>query len=136
MSTSVLYNKADLQEYLTLPHLRECIFNKASRNTQFSSCPRIPLQNKSHQSKSISYHQGRKQEYLISCFLYVLSFVLVLACKDKDKESNMLEPPFKLPVRNLCLEPLLGCLPCIALEYSSSTVDMMLAIYTEAATHG
>ncbi|KAM2920031.1 hypothetical protein COP2_041930 [Malus domestica] len=48
------------------------------------------------QSKSISYHQGRKQEYLISCVLPVLSFVLVLTCKDKDKESNIPEPPLKL----------------------------------------
>ncbi|KAM1183937.1 hypothetical protein EV1_002086 [Malus domestica] len=51
-------------------------------------------------SKRISYHQGRKQEYLISCNLLVLSFVLVLTCKDEDKESNMSEPPLKLLVRN------------------------------------
>ncbi|KAM1034505.1 hypothetical protein EV2_038981 [Malus domestica] len=48
------------------------------------------------QSKSISYHQGRKQEYLISCVLPVLSFVLVLTYKDKDKENNMPELPLKL----------------------------------------
>ncbi|KAM2483497.1 hypothetical protein ACFX1W_041120 [Malus domestica] len=62
--------------------------------------------NKSHQSKIISYLQGREQEYLISCNLLVISFVLVLTCKDKDKESNISEPPLKLPVRNQ-LEPFL-----------------------------
>ncbi|KAM0957444.1 hypothetical protein ACFX2A_026101 [Malus domestica] len=41
-----------------------------------------------------------EQEYLISCNLPVLSFVLVLTCKDKDKESNMSKPPLKLPVKN------------------------------------
>nr|CBL94181.1 hypothetical protein [Malus domestica] len=85
-----------MQEYLTLPHLRECIFNKVSRNTQFSSSPRTPLQNKSHKSKSISYHQGREQEYPISCNLPVISFILILICKDNDKESNMSKPPLKL----------------------------------------
>ena len=54
------------EKYLTLPHLRECIFHKVSRNTQFSSSLRIPLQTShtrarvSHiirdESKSISYH--------------------------------------------------------------------------------
>ncbi|KAM1172120.1 hypothetical protein ACFX1X_022657 [Malus domestica] len=52
--------------------------------------------NKGLQSKSISYHQGRKQEYLISCTLPVLSFVLVPTYKDKDKENNMPELPLKL----------------------------------------
>ncbi|KAM1632181.1 hypothetical protein ACFX2K_020101 [Malus domestica] len=54
MSTSVLHNKADLQACPTLPHLRECIFNTASRNTQFSSSPRIHLQT-SHTRARLSH---------------------------------------------------------------------------------
>ncbi|KAM0970775.1 hypothetical protein ACFX15_018207 [Malus domestica] len=51
-------------------------------------------------------------------------FVLVLTCKDKDKESNMSEPPLKLS-QNLhsnsqsgtdYLEPFPDCLPITALE--------------------
>ncbi|TQE09225.1 hypothetical protein C1H46_005160 [Malus baccata] len=49
--------------------------------------------NMSHQSKIITYLQGPEQDYPISCSLPVLSFVLVLTCKDKDKESSMSEPP-------------------------------------------
>ncbi|KAM1903092.1 hypothetical protein ACFX13_040649 [Malus domestica] len=70
----------------------------------------------SHQSKIITYLQGPEQDYLISCNLPVLSFVHVLACKDKDKEINMSEPPLKLPVRNQLPGTFPDCLPSIALE--------------------
>ncbi|KAM1297327.1 hypothetical protein ACFX2F_024291 [Malus domestica] len=70
----------------------------------------------SHQSKIITYLQGPEQDYLISCNLPVLSFVLVLTCKDKDKESSMSEPPLKLQVRNRLPGTFPDCLPSIALE--------------------
>ncbi|KAM1065479.1 hypothetical protein ACFX2J_025561 [Malus domestica] len=70
----------------------------------------------SHQSKIITYLQGPEQDYLISCNLPVISFVLVLAYEDKDKESNMSELPLKLPVRNRLPGTFPDCLPSVALE--------------------
>ncbi|KAM2075373.1 hypothetical protein ACFX1T_038271 [Malus domestica] len=74
-------------------------------------------------SKSISYHRGRKQGYLISCFFPILSFALALACRTRRKEA--ISRNLKLNVRSGtdCPEPLPGCLPSVALDYSSSTVD-------------
>ncbi|KAM1709560.1 hypothetical protein ACFXTN_000044 [Malus domestica] len=52
--------------------------------------------NQPYQSKSISYHQGQKQEYPISCFFPVFSFALVLTCKTRRKRaiSQHLESSF------------------------------------------
>ncbi|KAM1980927.1 hypothetical protein ACFX15_037489 [Malus domestica] len=74
-------------------------------------------------SKSISYHRGRKQRYLISCFFPILSFALALACRIRRKEA--ISQNLKLNVRSGtdCPEPLPGYLPSVALEYSSSTVN-------------
>ena len=74
-------------------------------------------------SKSISYHWGRKQRYLISCFPPIISHALALACRTRRREA--ISRNLKLNVRSGtdCQEPLLGCLPSVALEYSSSTVD-------------
>ena len=74
------------------------------------------------QSKRISYHRGRKQRYLISCFSPVLSFALALTSKTRGKKA--ISPNLKLNVRSRtdCSEPLPDCSPCIALEWSSSTV--------------
>ncbi|KAM1736521.1 hypothetical protein ACFX12_014868 [Malus domestica] len=106
--------------------------------------------NQPHQSKSISYHQGQKQEYPISCFFHVFSFALALTCKTRRNNtiSRNLKSDFQSGTD--CPKPLPGCLPSIALEYSSSTVvkvmnfygkyirtvDTILMLYTEAATHG
>ncbi|KAM1908101.1 hypothetical protein ACFX14_027660 [Malus domestica] len=61
--------------------------------------------NKLHQSKNISYHQGKKQEYPISCFFPVFSFGLVLTCKTRRKRaiSQHLESSFQSGTD--CLEP-------------------------------
>ncbi|KAM1493811.1 hypothetical protein ACFX10_025540 [Malus domestica] len=77
------------------------------------------LANKWHQRKSISYHQGRKQEYLISYFFPVFSFTLALTCKTRRKKaiSRNLKSNFRSGTD--CPEPLPGCLPGIALECSS-----------------
>ncbi|KAM1698833.1 hypothetical protein FF1_030008 [Malus domestica] len=74
-------------------------------------------------NKSISYHRGRKQRYLISCFFPIFSFVLALACRTRRKEA--ISRNLKLYVRSGtdCPKPLPGCLPRFALEYSSSTVN-------------
>ncbi|TQE10070.1 hypothetical protein C1H46_004360 [Malus baccata] len=74
-------------------------------------------------SKSISYHWGRKQRYLISCFPPIISRALALACRTRRKEA--ISRNLKLNVRSRadCLEPLPGCLPSVALECSSSTAD-------------
>ncbi|KAM1702565.1 hypothetical protein ACFXTN_025691 [Malus domestica] len=106
--------------------------------------------NQPHQSKSISYHQGQKQEYPISCFFFIFSFALALTYKTRRKKtiSRNLKSNFRSGTD--CPEPLHGCSPSIALEYSSSTVvkvtnpfgkylrtvDTILAIYIEAAKHG
>ncbi|KAM2590138.1 hypothetical protein TB2_042710 [Malus domestica] len=104
--------------------------------------------NKPHQS--ISYHQGRKQEYPISCFLPVLIFVLVHTCRTKRKRAVSRNLKSNLQSGTDCLRPLPGCLLSIALENSSSTavkvmnstgtylmtVDQILALYTEAAKRG
>ncbi|KAM1242746.1 hypothetical protein ACFX2G_035066 [Malus domestica] len=114
-----------------------------------SLSPDNTFANHPHQSKSISYHHGQKQEYLISCFFPVFSFTLALTCKTRRKKaiSRNLKSNFRYGTD--CLEPLPGCLPSIALEYSSSTVvkvtnsfgkylktvDTILTLYTEAAKH-
>ncbi|KAM2622309.1 hypothetical protein TB2_026944 [Malus domestica] len=68
--------------------------------------PNNTYANQPHQSKSISYHQGQKQEYPISCFFPVLSFALVLTCKTMRKRaiSQHLESSFQSGTD--CLEPL------------------------------
>ncbi|KAM1726985.1 hypothetical protein ACFX16_017905 [Malus domestica] len=97
-------------------------------------------------NKSISYHQGRKQEYPISCFLPVL----VHTCRTKRKRAVSRNLKSNLQSGTDCLKPLPGCLLSIALENSSSTavkvmnstgkylmtVDQILALYTEAAKRG
>ncbi|KAM2904962.1 hypothetical protein COP2_004621 [Malus domestica] len=62
--------------------------------------------NQPHQSKSISYHQGQKQEYPISCFFPVFSFARILICKTMRKRaiSQHLESNFQSGTD--CLEPL------------------------------
>ncbi|KAM1424374.1 hypothetical protein ACFX1X_017110 [Malus domestica] len=59
--------------------------------------PNNTYANQPHQSKSISYHQGQKQEYLISCFFPVFSFGIVLTCKTMRKRviSQHLESNFQ-----------------------------------------
>ncbi|KAM1665304.1 hypothetical protein ACFX13_045337 [Malus domestica] len=74
-------------------------------------------------SKSISYHQGRKQRYLISCFSPIFSFALALACRTRRKEAISRNLKFNVRSGTDCPEPLHGCLPSIALECSSLTVD-------------
>ncbi|KAM1075293.1 hypothetical protein ACFX2B_019923 [Malus domestica] len=150
MSTSLLHEQANLQKCSTLSHIREGTLNITSRNTQLYFPPIIPQQISHTKNKSISYHQGRKQEYPISCFPPVLIFVLVLTCRTRRKRA--VSQNLKSNFRSItdCLEPLPGCLLSIALEYSSSTaikvtnssdkylttVDQILALYTEAAKHG
>ena len=75
-------------------------------------------------SKSISYHWGRKQRYLISCSSPIFSFALALACWTRRKDA--ISRNLKLNVRpgTDCPEPLPGYLPSVALECSSSTADM------------
>ncbi|KAM2685933.1 hypothetical protein EV2_008887 [Malus domestica] len=75
-------------------------------------------------SKSISYHRGRKQRYLISCSSPIFSSALALACRTRRKEA--ISRNLKLNVRSGtdCRKPLLGYLPSVALECSSSIADM------------
>ncbi|KAM1597851.1 hypothetical protein PS2_032712 [Malus domestica] len=75
-------------------------------------------------SKSISYHRGRKQRYLISCSSPILFSALALTFKTRRKKaiSQNLKSNFRSGTD--CLEALPGCLPSIALECSSSTADM------------
>ena len=110
MSTFVFHGKADLQKKMpnSSSPPRAHSQQSLSKYSVFL-IPWNPSANKPHQSQSISYHQGQKQEYPISCFFPVFSFVLVLPCKNKDKESNMSEPPLQSPVRNR----LLGTFACL-----------------------
>ncbi|KAM1074165.1 hypothetical protein ACFX2B_018950 [Malus domestica] len=75
-------------------------------------------------SKSISYHRGRKQRYLISCSSPIFSSALAFACRTRRKEA--ISRNLKLNVRSGtdCPKPLPGYLPNVALECSSSTADM------------
>ncbi|KAM2115207.1 hypothetical protein ACFX1Q_023666 [Malus domestica] len=91
-------------------------------------------------SKSIPYHA------------FSLSFPLPLLLPAGQGEKNAISRNLKSNFRSGidCLESLHGCLPNIALEYSSSTVvkvtksfgkylrtvDTILTLYIEAATHG
>ena len=75
-------------------------------------------------SKRISYHQGRKQRYFISCFSLIFPFALALTCKTRRKKA--ISQNLKSNVRSGtdCLEPLPGCLPSLTLKYSSSSALM------------
>lgn len=105
--------------YLLLGNLYICrplssITRQICKISNFSSHLRIHLQqsiskylvffisentssNKSYQSKSISYHQGRKQGYLISCFFPTLFFVFVLTYRTRRKRaiSRHMESSFR-----------------------------------------
>ncbi|KAM1076379.1 hypothetical protein ACFX19_024320 [Malus domestica] len=149
MSTSLLHRQANLQKCSTLSRFREGTLNITSRNTQLYFPSIIPQQISHTKNKSISYHQGRKQEYLISCFLPVLVFVLVHTCRTRRKRAVSRNLKSNLQ-SGTDLGPLPGCLLSIALEYSSSTavkvmnssgkylmtIDQILALYTEAAKCG
>ena len=148
--TSLLNGQANLQKCSTLSRIRKGTLNITSRNTQLYFPPIIPQQISHTKNKSISYHQGRKQEYPISCFLPVFVFVLVHTCRTRRKRAVSRNLKSNLQFGTDCLEPLPGCLLSIALEYSSSTavkvtnstgkylmtVDQILALYTEAAKRG
>lgn len=153
MSTFVFHGKADLQKKKkcpTLPHLRERIPNKASRNTQCSSSHGIPLQI-NHTRARVS-HIIRDKSKSIPYHAFSLSFPLSLffPAKTRIKKAICRNLHSNLQSGTDCLEPLHVCFPCIALEYSSSTaikvtnstgnypttVDQILALYTEAAKHG
>ena len=148
--TSLLNGQANLQKCSTLSRIRKGTLNITSRNTQLYFPSIIPQQISHTKNKSISYHQGRKQEYPISCFLPVFVFVLVHTCRTRRKRAVSRNLKSNLQFGTDCLEPLPGCLLSIALEYSSSTavkvtnstgkylmtVDQILALYTEAAKRG
>ncbi|KAM1946342.1 hypothetical protein ACFX13_001208 [Malus domestica] len=74
-------------------------------------------------SKSISYHQGQKQKYLISCFSPIFSFTFALACRTMRNEAISRNLKLNVGSGTDCQEPLPGCLPSIALECSSLTID-------------
>ncbi|KAM2201048.1 hypothetical protein ACFX1R_000926 [Malus domestica] len=149
-STSLLNGQTNLQKCSTVSRIRECTLNITSRNTQLYFPPIIPQQISHTKNKSISYHQGRKQEYPISCFLPVLVFVLVHTCRTKRKGAVSRNLKSNLQSGTDCLRPLSGYLLSIAIENSSSTavkvmnstgtylmiVDQILALYTEAAKRG
>ncbi|KAM1083353.1 hypothetical protein ACFX19_022169 [Malus domestica] len=86
------------------PYLRGHSQRSLSKYSAFFP-PNNTYANQPHQSKSISYHQGQKQEYPISCFFLVFSFALVLTCKTKRKRaiSQHLESSFQSGTD--CLEP-------------------------------
>ncbi|KAM1380839.1 hypothetical protein ACFX2I_022523 [Malus domestica] len=75
-------------------------------------------------SKSISYHWGRKQRYLISCSSPIFSFALAFACRTRRREAISRNLKLNVRSRTDCLQPLPGYLPGVALECSSSTADM------------
>ncbi|KAM1173033.1 hypothetical protein ACFX2G_023548 [Malus domestica] len=68
--------------------------------------PNNTYANQPHQSKSISYHQGQKQEYPISCFFPVFSFALVLTCKTRRKRAINQHLELSFQSGTDCLEPL------------------------------
>ncbi|KAM1728186.1 hypothetical protein ACFX12_018721 [Malus domestica] len=80
----------------------------------------------------------------------VFSFAFALICKTRRKKAISRNLKSNFQSGTDCPEPLPGCSPSIALEYSSSivvkvtnpfgkyfrTVDTILALYTEAAKYG
>ncbi|KAM1135540.1 hypothetical protein ACFX19_045222 [Malus domestica] len=123
-----LLSKYPLFQHLMLPNKISDALSKASENdaskhvetSATNTCVDHPL-------------LLQKQKYLISSrskanvsnimFFPILSFALTLACGTRRKEA--ISRNLKLNVRSGtdCPEPLHGCLPSIALERSSSTVD-------------
>ncbi|KAM2864075.1 hypothetical protein FF1_022780 [Malus domestica] len=84
--------------------------------------PNNTYANQPHQSKSISYHQGQKQEYPISCFFPVFSFPFVLTCKTRRERKQSISTWNQASSQELTAwNPLPDYLPGIAFEYSSST---------------
>ena len=153
MSTSILHSQADLPN-------KKKMLNPSSHPKWHSQSSLSKYSvffffdnghaNQPHQSKNISYHQGWKQEYPVSCFFPVFSFALALTCRTRRKNAISRNLKSNFRSRTDCPEPLPGHLPSIALEYSSSTVvkvmnsfgkylrtvGTILALYTEAAKHG
>ena len=86
---------------------------------------------KSDHNKSISYHQGRKQEYLISCFLSILFCVPLLPCRTRRKRAirRHLESTFRF--RTDCLEPP----SLIAYLASLSSTHLQLLMYFKKRYH-
>ena len=103
MSTFVFYGRANLKKMPNSPSpLRAHSQQSLSKYSILSSSPKmIPdawstydpggngrlkhvlIHSPLLQSKGISYHQGQKQKYLISCSFPVFFFVLVLTCMAK-----------------------------------------------------
>ncbi|KAM2928454.1 hypothetical protein COP2_035701 [Malus domestica] len=122
MSTFTLHGKADIHNILSSPR------NGFPTNPLDSLSVLHPmgyLCKQIFKSKSISYHEGRKQEYLISCILHVLFLVFVLTCRTRRRKaiSQHLVSIFRSGTD--CLQPLPDCLHGIALEYSFSTADVL-----------
>ncbi|KAM1328021.1 hypothetical protein ACFX2F_012344 [Malus domestica] len=107
MSTFTVHSKADLQKCPTIPHFREYTPSRASRNTQFSSSPRIPLQTNdtkakvSHitrvESKSISYH-AFPLSFPLSLFLPAKTRIKKAICQNLHSNSGKESTTW-----NLCL---------------------------------
>ena len=121
MSTFILHGQADLQKCPTLPHIWKGTPNEASRNTQLSFPPIIPLQTSytrariSHiirvKSKSIPYH----------AFSLFFLLALFLPARQGEREQSVSTWNQASSQELTSWNPLPDYLPGIALEYSSSS---------------